>query len=136
MLRKMKLNGKILGSIALTLFLTSAVSFWITQRRVNQQAEEAFRDKVRQITGMATATRVWFSDNIDTLVPGKNFKSLNQVPVVVAWSVARQYATAQSMEFHTPSRISRDPKNQADELERRALESFQKDPSLGEFSYR
>jgi methyl-accepting chemotaxis protein len=136
MLKKMKLNGKILGSIALTLLLTSAVSFWITQRRVNRQAEEAFRDKVRQITGMAGATRVWFSDNIETLVPGKNFKSLNQVPVVVAWSVARQYATAQNMEFHTPSLTPRDPKDQPDEFERRALEAFQKDSSLAEYSDR
>jgi methyl-accepting chemotaxis protein len=131
-----KLNGKILGSIALTLFLTSAVSFWITQRRVNQQAEEAFRDKVRQITGMAGATRVWFSDNIDTLVPGKDFKSLNQVPVVVASSVARQYATSQNMEFHTPALTPRNPKNQADEFERRALEAFQKDATLAEYSDR
>ncbi len=136
MLRKMKLNGKILGAIALTLLLTSAASFWITQRRVNHQAEEAFRDKVRQITGMAGATRTWFSDNIDTLVPGKNFKSLNQVPVVAAWSVARQYATSQSMEFHTPSLSPRDPKNQPDEFERRALEAFRKDSSLLEYSDR
>src|ERR1035441_11002705 len=114
MLRKMKLNGKILGAIALTLFATSAVSFWITQRRVNQQAEEAFRDKVRQITGMAGATRVWFSANIDTIVPGHNFKTLNQVPVVVAWSVAQQYASSQDMEFHTPSLSPRDPRNQPD----------------------
>jgi methyl-accepting chemotaxis protein len=116
--------------------LTSTVSFWITQRRVNQQAEEAFRDKVRQITGMAGATRVWFSDNIDTLVPGKSFKSLNQVPVVAAWSVARQYATSQDMEFHTPSLTPRNPKNQPDDFERHALETFQKDPSLKEFSER
>ncbi len=136
MLNKMKLNGKILGAIALTLLLTSAASFWITQRRVNQQAEEAFRDKVRQITGMAGATREWFSNNIQTLVPGENFKSLNQVPVVVAWSVARQYATAQNMEFHTPSLTPRDPKNQPDEFERRALEAFQKDPALAEYSDR
>jgi len=136
MLKKMKLNGKILGSIAITLVLTSAASLWITQRRVNQQAEEAFRDKVRQITGMAGATRAWFSDNIDTLVPNQNFKTLNQVPVVVAWSVARQYATAQNMEFHTPSLSPRDPKNQPDDFERHALEAFQKDSSLTEFSER
>ena len=136
MFSKLKLNGKILGSIALTLFLTSAVSFWITQRRVNQQAEEAFRDKVRQITGMAGATRVWFSDNIDTLVPDKNFKSLNQVLVVVVWSVARQYAASLNMEFHTPSLTPRNPKNQADEFERRALEAFQKDATLAEYSDR
>src|SRR5271165_6238645 len=136
MLRKMKLNGKILGAIVVILLLTSAASFWITQRRANQQAEEAFRDKVRQITGMAGATRAWFSDNLDTIVPGRNFKSLNQVPVVVAWSVARQYATAQGMEFHTPSLTPRDPKNQANEFERRALAEFQKNSTLQEYSER
>ena len=136
MFKKMKLNGKILGSIAITLLLTSAVSFWITQRRVNQQAEEAFRDKVRQITGMAGATRAWFSDNLETLVPDKNFKSLNQVPVVAAWRVAQQYATAQNMEFHTPSLSPRNPKNQPDDFERHALEAFQKDSALKEFSER
>jgi len=132
----MKLNGKLLGGIAVTLLITSAVSFWITQRRVNEQAEEAFRDKVRQITGMAGATRSWFSNNMGTLVPDGNFKSLNQVPVVAAWSVAREYATAQKMEFHTPSLSPRDPKNQADDFERRALEAFQKNPSLKEYSDR
>jgi methyl-accepting chemotaxis protein len=136
MFKKSKLNTKILGSIAITLLLTSAASFWITQRRVNQQAEEAFRDKVRQITGMAGATRAWFSDNIETMVPGNNFKSLNQVPVVVAWSVARQYASSQNMEFHTPSLSPRDPKNLPDEFEKRALLAFQTDSSLKEYSAR
>src|SRR5579863_7185692 len=73
MFKQLKLTGKIIGSILVTLALTSGASFWITQRRVNQQAEEAFRDKVRQITGMATATRTWFSDNIEQMVPNKEF---------------------------------------------------------------
>lgn len=74
MLNKLKLNAKILVAITITLVLTSATSFWITQRRVNQQAEEAFRDKVRQIVGMASATRAWFSENIAVMVPDNNFK--------------------------------------------------------------
>jgi methyl-accepting chemotaxis protein len=136
MLSKTRLTAKIVATIVITLVVTSAISFWITQRRVNQQAEEAFRDKVRQITGMASATRAWFSSNIDVLVPDKNFKHLQQVPVVVAWSVAEQYAEGQKMTFHTPSLSPRDPKNQPDDFERRALESFQKDPALAEFSER
>ncbi len=136
MFKNVKLTGKIIGSIVITLVVTSAISFWITQRRVNEQAEEAFRDKIRQITGMATATRTWFSQNIETLVPGNDFKHLNQVPVVVAWSVAQQYAEQQEMSFKTPSMRPRDPKNQPDELERRALESFEKDSSLKEYSER
>ncbi len=136
MFNKMKLNGKILGSISLTLLLTSAASFWITQHRVNQQAEDAFRDKVRQVVGMAGATRAWFSENIDLMVPDRNFRHVQQVPVVVAWNVAEQYAEAQKMTFRTPSMTPRNPKNQPDDFERRALESFQKDPSLQEFSER
>ncbi len=133
MFRKMKLTTKIIGSIVITLIATSGISFWITQRRINRQAEEAFRDKIRQITGMATATRTWFSANIEELVPGKNFKSLHQVPVVVAWSVAQQYAESQKMTFHTPSLTPRNPKNQADDFERRALEHFRNDASLTEY---
>jgi hypothetical protein len=78
MLRGTKLTGKIVATIVLTLVVTSTASFWITQHRVNQQEQEAFRDKVRQITGMANATRGWFSDNLPFIVPDKNFKHLQQ----------------------------------------------------------
>ena len=134
MLRGTKLTGKIVATIVVTLMVTSTASFWITQHRVNQQEQDAFRDKVRQITGMANATRGWFSDNLPFIVPDRNFKHLQQVPVVVAWSVAQHYADAQKMTFHTPSLAPRDPKNQPDDFERRALETFQKDPSLKEYS--
>ena len=136
MFNNFKLTAKIIGSIVITLAVTSAISYWVTQRRINQQAEEAFRDKVRQITGMAGAARTWFSGNIDTLVPDHNFKQLSQVPVVAAWSIAQQYAQAQNMTFHTPSLNPRDPKNQPDAFERRALLAFQADATLHEYSER
>jgi len=136
MFRKLRLTGKIIGSIVVTLVVSSTISFWITQHRVNQQAEEAFRDKIRQITGMASTTRNWFSDNIEQMVPNHQFKHLTQVPVVVAWNIAQQYAQTQNMSFETPSLNPRDPKNQPDELERRALEAFEKSPSLKEYSER
>ncbi len=103
MLKQVRLTGKIVGAIVATLVITSAISFWITQRRINQQAEEAFRDKVRQVTGMASTTKDWFASNINTMVPGGEFKALTQVPVVIAWSVAQQYAKTRDMEFSTPS---------------------------------
>ncbi len=136
MLKKAQLTVKIVVAIVATLVLTSAVSFWITQHRVNQQAEDAFRDKVRQIVGMASATRAWFSQNLALMIPDNNFKHVQQVPVVVAWNVAEQYAAAQGMTFHTPSMTPRNPKNQPDEFERRALENFEKDASLKEYSER
>ena len=133
---RLKLSGKIVGTIVIVLVVTSLISFWITQRRINQQAEEAFRDKVRQITGMAGTTQAWFSGNLDTLVPDHNFRDLNQVPVVAAWRIAEMYADKNGMTFRTPSLSPRNPKNQPDEFERRALEMFQKDPELKEFSER
>jgi len=136
MFKHFKLSGKIVGMIVIVLAITSLISFSITQYRINRQAEEAFRDKVRQITGMAGATQAWFSDNLGSLVPDGNFKDLHQVPVVAAWSVAQNYADKNSMTFHTPSLNPRNPKNQPDDFERRALEKFQSDPELKEFSER
>jgi methyl-accepting chemotaxis protein len=133
---KLKLSGKIVGTIVVVLVVTSLISFWITEHRINQQAEEGFRDKVRQITGMATATQHWFSSNLPTLVPDGKFRDLSQVPVVAAWSVAQSYADQNAMTFRTPSLTPRNPKNQPDGFERRALEAFQKDPELREFSER
>ena len=135
-LKTTKLTAKIVATIVLTLAVTSAISFWITQHRVNQQANDAFRDKIRQITGMANTTRAWFSENIEIMVPGREFKHVQQVPVVVAWSVAQKYAEAQEMAFHTPSLTPRNAKNQPDDFERQALDNFQRDPSLKEFSER
>jgi methyl-accepting chemotaxis protein len=136
MLRRMKLSAKLMGAIVVTLLVTSAASYWITQRRVNAQAEDAFRDKVRQITGMAMETKDWFSKNIKVMVPSGKFDNIHQVPVVVAWGVAQDYAGKNGFTFHTPSLAPRNPKNQADEFERRALEAFNKDPQLKEYSDR
>ncbi len=133
MFKNLKLSAKLLGAITLVLVITSAMSFWILQGRINRQADEAFRDKLRQITGMTAATRNWFAGNIDIMVPGRNFKRLEQVPVVVAMRTAEEYASHQGMTFRTPSLHPRNPRNQATEFERRALEAFEKDPTLQEF---
>ncbi len=114
MFKEIKLTGKIVGSIVITLVVTSAISFWVTQRRVNQQAEDAFRDKVRQLTGMASATYAWTSDN----------------------SESQKFAESQAMTFHTPSESPRTPKDHPDDFELRALENFRNDPSLKEYSER
>jgi methyl-accepting chemotaxis protein len=111
---RLKLSGKIVGTIVIVLALTSAISFVINQRRINQQAEDAFRNEVGQIASMASSSQNWSSDNLDT----------------------QKYADQSGMIFHTPSLHPRKSKNQADPFERRALELFQKDPSLKEYSER
>jgi len=132
-LNRLKLTPKIVGAIAITFFLTSTAGYLVTQRRVNKQAEDAFVDKLRKTDGMADAVRIYFSGNVDTYVANRQFKDLKQVPVVVSWSIARQYAESQGMQFTTPSLTPRDPKNSPDAFERAALEAFQADPSLKEF---
>jgi methyl-accepting chemotaxis protein len=133
MFENLKLTPKIAGSIAVTLLVTSVAGFFVTQNRINKQAEAAFVDKLRKTDGMADKALVFFSANIDLYVPNHQFKELKQVPVVVAWSVAREYAESQGMKFTTPSLHPRDPKNVADDFEKEALEAFQADPKLAEF---
>ncbi len=115
MFKRMKLTAKILGSIVLTLLLTSAISFWITQRRVNQQADEAFRDEVRVVAGITSATSNWSSATVEFT------------------DIAKRYAAERHMSFRTPSLRPRDPKHQPTEFERRALEAFEKNPGLPEY---
>jgi len=136
MFKRFKLSGKILAAVVSVFAVTSGISFWVTQSRIQRQQEEAFRDKLRQITGMATATREWFAGNIELLVPNRDFKHIEQVPVVVALKVAEQYAESAGMQFRTPSLSPRDPKNEPREWERKALEAFQQDPNLKEYSER
>ena len=91
MFENLKLTPKIAGSIAVTLLVTSVAGFFVTQNRINKQAEAAFVDKLRKTDGMADKALVFFSANIDLYVPNHQFKELKQVPVVVAWSVAREH---------------------------------------------
>ncbi|MBI1749446.1 MAG: DUF3365 domain-containing protein [Acidobacteria bacterium] len=133
MFSNMKLTPKIVGAIVVTLVMTSAASFWVTQSRINRQSENAFREKLRHITGMAGSVREWYGGNLKKLVPDGKFKYLEQVPVVAAWQVARQYAEKEGMTFKTPSLKPRNPNNTADDFERRALQAFEGDASRKEF---
>jgi methyl-accepting chemotaxis protein len=131
--KQLRLTSKIGGLIAVTLSITALVGLFITQYRINRQAEDAFVDKLRKTDGMASTTRTFFSANTEIYAPHHEFKDLKQVPVVVAWSVARTYAEAQGMQFSTPSLRPRNPKNHPDEFETKALQAFDADPNLPEY---
>jgi methyl-accepting chemotaxis protein len=130
---RLKLTAKIAGSILATLAITSGVGFLVNQRRVNIQAEESFVDRLRKTDGMAAEVRTYFSQNIENYVPHHKFKRISQVPVVVAWTVARDYAATQGMKFSTPSLVPRNPKNTPNGFEAEALRAFVKDPTLVEY---
>src|SRR5271169_2107606 len=133
MFRKVKLTPKIAGLIGVTLTLTALGGVVITQRRINRQAEDAFVDKLRKTDGMASNMRTFFSSNVELYAPKHQFKDLKQVPVVVAWSVAREYAEGQGMRFSTPSLHPRNPRNKADEFETKALLAFEGNSGLQEY---
>jgi hypothetical protein len=113
-LSNLKLTPKIAGSILATLLVTSAVGFFINQRRIHIQSEDSFVDRLRKTDGMASTVRVFFSENVDTYVPKHQFKKTVQIPVVVAWTIARDYAESQGMKFSTPSSAPRNAKNKPD----------------------
>lgn len=129
----LKLTPKIAASIALTLLVTSGVGFFVTQNRINAQAQDAFVDKLRKTDGMASRVRTFFSANVDLYVPNHEFKQVKQVPVVVAWSIAREYAESQGMKFSTPSLQPGNPQNAPDDFEREALSKFAGDSELKEY---
>ncbi len=133
MFKNLKLTPKIGGFIAATLIFTSTAGFFITKHRVNKQQEAEFVDKLRKTDGMAGSLRTFFSANSEMYAPNHNFKTLKQVPVVVAWSVAREYAESHGMKFTTPSLTPRNPANTPDEFEARALHAFESDSSLTEY---
>jgi methyl-accepting chemotaxis protein len=133
MFKRLKLTPKIGIYIAAVLTVSSTLGFVITERRLRRQAEEGFVGKLRKTDGMASHLRAFFSANVETYAPHHEFKELKQVPVVVAWSVAREYAESQGMRFSTPSLHPRNPANSADEFETRALHAFESNPSLQEF---
>jgi methyl-accepting chemotaxis protein len=130
---KLKLTGKIAGVILATLAITSAIGFFITQHRANTQAEASLVDKLRKTDGMAAEVQTYLSRNIEDSVPHQKFKRISQVPVVVAWTVAREYAETQGMKFSTPALTPRDPKNMPDGFEGEALRAFVQNPALTEY---
>ncbi|HTV59301.1 MAG TPA: methyl-accepting chemotaxis protein [Verrucomicrobiae bacterium] len=133
MFQNLKLTPKIAGAIAAILTLTSLSGFLLARRRIDAQSDAAFIDKLRKTDGMATSVRVYFSKNLDLYNPTHTFTDVKQVPVVVAWTIARKYAESQGMSFSTPSLHPRDPAHSPDDFERDALEAFAKDPDLAEY---
>ena len=132
-IRRLELTPKIVGSIVVTLLVTWAGGFYITKQRSDAQWEGAFVDKLRKTDGMAAQTLIFFSRNFEVYAPHHQFKQLTQIPVVAAWSVAREYAESQGMKFTTPSLHPRDAKNQPDGFEGEALQAFSEQPGLKEY---
>lgn len=132
---KLNLTSKFMIGVSVILVLMLGINFFVMGSRINDQAENAFADKLRQITGMATETRAWVAKHQDIFreknAEGK--RDINTVPVVAAWMIAQDYARNEGFEFRTPSLAPRNPDNTPDDFEREALLAFQNNPALKEF---
>jgi methyl-accepting chemotaxis protein len=130
---RLKLTAKIAGLILVTLAVTSAIGFFITEHRMNSQAEESFVNRLREADDVAAKMRMFFSENIETYAPKHKFGKISQEPVVAAQTVASEYADGQGMKFSTPSLAPRNPKNTPDVFEAEALRAFVQNPALKEY---
>jgi len=89
-------------------------------------------DRLRKTDGMAAEVRTYFSQNIENYVPHHKFKRISQVPVVVAWTVARDYAATQGMNSPLHRWFAKS-QNTPNGFEAEALRAFVKDPTLVEY---
>jgi Protein of unknown function (DUF3365) len=136
-LSKMRLTAKFMLGVAAILALTMTANLIMTNKRVNGQANEAFTDKLRQITGMALTVRDWSAEHQEIYRAAEHTedgrRDISSVPVVQAWQITEKYANKMNIQFRTPSLNPRNPDNLAVGFEREALLAFQNDPSLKEF---
>jgi methyl-accepting chemotaxis protein len=134
---KMRLTSKFMLGVLAILAVTMIANLVMTNKRVNGQANDAFTDKLRQITGMALTVRDWASEHQEIFRTAEQSKDgkrdISAVPVVQAWQITEEYANAMNIEFRTPSLSPRNPDNQAVGFEREALLAFQSDPSMKEY---
>jgi len=107
------------------------------------KTREAFVDKARAICLTAESTRqemeqkwpmgLFSSKQLRTYgAAGQRDKVLAAVPVVTAWQAAMRKAEEGSYIFKVPKRSPRNPKNEPDAIESRALEAF-KTKGLAEY---
>jgi len=106
------LSSKIVNTILLVLVVTLGLNFYVTQNRVNNQAEKAFSDKLRTITDVALGARVSNSEGGH------------------AWEISQRYAKAQGYVFRTPARSPMNAENVLNAFDERAFAAFESQPSL------
>ncbi len=132
---KLRLTSKFMIGVVVIMGITMTANLVLTSKRVNEQAESAFADKLRQITGMATQVRTWSAAHqavYKTAEQNGGRRDISTVPVVQAWQIAEGYASSMGINFRTPSLAPRNPDNKAEGFEREALLKFQNDPTMKE----
>ena len=109
------LSAKILTSIVFVLVVTLGLNFWVTQKRVNNQAEKAFSDKLRTMTDVALGARISSGEGGH------------------AWEIAQRYAKTQGYVFRVPARSPTNPEDTLNAFDDRAFAAFESQPLLEQY---
>ncbi|HIJ79006.1 MAG: methyl-accepting chemotaxis protein [Desulfobulbaceae bacterium] len=141
--KQWSLRGKIvlIGVILPTVLILLLMRLYTTEAR--EKTIESFRDKARAICLTAESTRQEMETKWDmglfsveqvrqNAARGEHDKVLAAVPVVSAWQAAMRKAQEGGYIFKVPKFSPRNPKNEPDPLEARALNTM-KDKGLDEY---
>ncbi len=129
------IKTKIIGAVLCFTAGFMAVLFVLYAAQVRRETVSAFAERARVITLAAESARNEMESNwdrgvfnIDTMrryaEQGDREKLLAMVPVVTAWRTAMRRAEEGNYTFKTPKFSPRQPRNQPDALETRALKAM------------
>jgi methyl-accepting chemotaxis protein len=135
MFRKMTLRQKIVGLGVVQLVIVTGVLFYLNSRQTRQTAENEYVSRARSIALTAESIREemgrkWSLGLFDKKMlsqwakDGRLDRVLAAVPVVTAWQSAQAKAKEGGYEFRVPKLQPRNPKNEPDAVETRALNAF------------
>jgi methyl-accepting chemotaxis protein len=142
--RHWNLRRKIVAIAASLLVVVCGVLFWQNYRATQDNVRQEYVSRARSIVLNAESVRdemarKWslglFDQRqlIDWGRKGEVEKVLAAVPVVTAWKAAMAKAKEGGYEFRVPKEQPRNPQNQPDELEARALRALAADAALPEY---
>jgi methyl-accepting chemotaxis protein len=135
MFRKMTLRQKIVALGVLQLVFVTGVLFYLNHRQTRQTVESEYVARARSILLTTESVREemgrkWSLGLFDKTMlsqwakQGHMDRVLAAVPVVTAWQSAQAKAKEGGYEFRVPKLQPRNPKNEPDALETRALKAL------------
>jgi len=144
MFRQWNLRRKIVVIAASSLVVVCGVLFALNYRDAQRNTRQEYVARARSIVLTAESVReemarkwnLGLFDQQQLIAWGRKGeldKVLGAVPVVTAWNAAMAKAEEGGYEFRVPKFHARNPKNEPDELEGRALRKFAEDPKLAEY---
>lgn len=136
---------KLLSIVAAQLVIVGVAFMWMFKSEVDGAARTDTIAQASRVVDMAESVRHGMSEKWRTGVfdqqlvaqwakSGEVDRVLASVPIVSAWEAVMMKAEAGGYQFKTPRFNARNPQNEPDEVEGRALQLFANSPSEEEYS--